>query len=66
MSEALGIALVVPKCVAEEALAQVQPVFGRGAYPGLSKTRMFSFRSGGKFIGTRRSAMFEAVTLSGE
>lgn len=61
MSEALRVALVVPKCVAEEALAQIQPVFGRRTYPGLSKTRMFSFRSGGKFIGTCRSAVFEAA-----
>lgn len=61
MSEALGAALVVPKSAAEEALAQIQPVSGSGTYPGLSKMRMFSFRSGGKFIGTCRSAVFEAA-----
>lgn len=61
MSEALGVALVVPKSVAEEALAQIQPDFGSGTYTGLSKTWMFLFRSSGKFIGTCRSAVFEAA-----
>lgn len=45
-SEALRVTLVVPKCVAEEALAQIQPVLGREACPGLSKTACGCFHSG--------------------
>lgn len=46
MSEALRVALVVPKCIAEEALAQIQPVLDRETCLGLSETAYGCFHSG--------------------
>lgn len=46
MSEALRVALVVPKCIAEEALAQIQPVLDMETCLGLSETACGCFHSG--------------------
>lgn len=69
MSEALGVALVVPKCVAEEALAPVQPVFGSGTYRGCPKRGCFHSGAVGSSLGHAGLLglrQHEAVTLSGE
>lgn len=45
-SEALRVALVVLMCVAEEALAQIQPVLASETCPGLSKMACGCVHSG--------------------